>query len=107
MSSGPSINLTVGPFIFDPEGFRFRAPGMKGRAVEVLLGIGVFLPLLAIFCTQFAMSFVHKSDYKGLIQMSVKLCHFFEITHMDWNWKATQKPETTIFKIQDNSFKSG
>lgn len=49
MSSGPSINLTVGPFIFDPEGFRFRAPGMKGRAVEVLLALVFFYPFLQYF----------------------------------------------------------
>ena len=36
--------------------------------------------------------------------MSVKLGHFFEIWCVDQNWKVTQKPETTIFTIQDNNF---
>lgn len=38
--------------------------------------------------------------------MSVKLGHFFQMRHMDWVWKATQKLEITIFKIQDTSFKT-
>lgn len=50
MFLGFFINLIVGLFIFDLEGFRFRVFGMKGRAVEVLFGIGVFLFFFVIFC---------------------------------------------------------
>lgn len=94
--------------MFHPKAFYFRAFGIKGRTVNVLLVL-MFFPsccnILYSVCYVVTRKCDNNRDSIGLIRISVKLGHLFEIRHVDWNWKAIQKPETIIFKIQDSNLK--